>query len=120
MDALRVRPASGVGRQPTTSGGTGVNEVQVRRGGSELPAVALAASQRDASRGAPLKKREWATCEMPRMTDEAPLRSHDMEMVVVAASHLPVPSGRRTGFFAPMWGRGRRKTKGEMLSASTR
>jgi hypothetical protein len=47
MDALRVRPASGVGRQPTTSGGTGVNEVQVRRGGSELPAVALAASQRE-------------------------------------------------------------------------
>jgi hypothetical protein len=49
------------------------------------------------------------------MTNEAPLRNHDMEMVVAAASHLPVPSGRRTGFFAPMWGRGRRKTKGEML-----
>jgi hypothetical protein len=49
------------------------------------------------------------------MTDEAPPRSHEMEMVVVAASHLPAPSGRRTGFFDPMWGRGRRKTKGEML-----
>lgn len=62
---MRCEP--GVGRQPTTSG---VNEVY-------------------------LKKREWATCEMPRTRPQR-------------TSHLPV-AGRRTGFFAAivacMWGR---------------
>lgn len=55
----------GVGRQPTTSG---VNEVY-------------------------LKKREWATCEMPRTSPPGPPPGPRR------TSHLPV-AGRRTGFFA--------------------
>lgn len=71
----------GVGRQPTTSG---VNEVY-------------------------LKKREWATCEMPRTSPPGPPPGPRR------TSHLPV-AGRRTGFFAAIVashvGQGRRKTKG--------
>jgi hypothetical protein len=56
-----------------------------------------------------LKKREWATCEMPRTSPPGPPPGPRR------TSHLPV-AGRRTGFFAAIVashvGQGRRKTKG--------
>jgi hypothetical protein len=68
-----------------------------------LLAVALAASQRERerrlTRGAPLKKREWETCEMPRNG---------------GGGGQKAASGRRTGFSAPMWGQGQ-KNRGDAV-----